>query len=80
MTVRRLPVSPVRSTAMTRLGSSSSSTAIVVQSLPTGATRIGLLPSSAPSILAPSDAIRLVSCLLWGSMITTLDAGAAAAA
>ena len=75
MTVRRLAVSPVRSTAMVRLGSRPSSIAVVVQSLPMGATRIGLLPSSAPSILAPSAAIRPTSFLLCVSMMTTLDAG-----
>ena len=73
--VRRLAVSPVRSTATVRLGSRPSSIAVVVQSLPIGATRIGLLPSSAPSILAPSALTRLTSFWLCVSMMTTLLAG-----
>ena len=75
MMVRRLAVSPVRSTATVRLGSSARSTTVVVQSLPTGATRIGLLPSSAPSALAPVAITRFTSLSLWVSISTTLAAG-----
>ena len=75
MIVMRLDMSPVRSTATVRFGSRPSSTAVVVQSLPIGATRIGLLPSSAASIFAPSLFSRLISLVLCVSMMTTLEAG-----
>ncbi len=75
MIVMRLAVSPVTSTATTRLGSSSRSIASVVASLPTGATRIGLLPSSTASVSAPEATTSCTSFSLWLSITTALVAG-----
>ena len=68
-------MSPVRSIATVRRGSRPRSTTVVVQSLPIGATRIGLLPSSAPSACAPAAMTRPTSFSLWLSITTTRVAG-----
>src|SRR4029450_4421993 len=59
MMVRRLAMSPVRSIATVRRGSRPRSTTVVVQSLPIGATRIGLRPAAAPRPRAARARARL---------------------
>ena len=75
MIVMRLLASPVRSTATVRVGSRPRSIAVVVASLPIGATRIGLLPSSIASMLQPAATTSAISFSLWLSITTALGAG-----
>ena len=55
-----------------RRGSRPRSTAVVVASLPIGATRIGLLPSSAARVFAPAATTSWTSFSLWLSITTAL--------
>ena len=76
MAVMRFPTSPVRSIATVRAGSRPSRTTAPVQSSPTGATTIGLAPSSAAITLAPASRNSLAS-RSFASGSTTVSAGAA---